>query len=63
MMTCSTPLVGCSGFVIDVGLLNVGVTRSTRSLSGAMGKHSSVFFPDSSTTFTQSAAVGADCAR
>ena len=32
-------LVGCSGLVIGVGWLNVGVTRSTRSASGARGRH------------------------
>jgi L-aminopeptidase/D-esterase-like protein len=63
MMTCSTRLVGCSGFVIDVGLVKVGVARSTRSLSGATGRHSSVVLPDSSTTLMHSAAAGMDGAR
>jgi hypothetical protein len=58
MIWC-TWLVGCSGFVIDVGLLKVGFARSTRWASGETGRHSSAVCPDSSTTLMQSAATGA----
>src|SRR6476661_8411514 len=54
-MVCCTWLVGCSGLVIDVGLPNVGLARSTRCASGETGRHASPTSPDSSTTLMHSA--------
>src|SRR5919204_5803786 len=38
-MTWATSLVGCSGLVIGTGWENDGLTRSTRLLAGATGRH------------------------
>src|SRR5262245_27863568 len=57
-MAWVTVVLGCSGLVKVVGLLNLGVPRSTRALLGATGRHFPLGWPDSLTSLMHSAAAG-----